>query len=36
MIVVHSTAPYALLLTNFGVLAAGADRRIISYTEQVF
>lgn len=34
MIVVHSTSPYSLLFTNFGVLAAGADRRIVSYTEQ--
>jgi intraflagellar transport protein 172 len=34
MIVMHSTAPVCLLLTNFGVLAAGADRRIVSYTEQ--
>ncbi|KAI6244210.1 ANAPC4-WD40 domain-containing protein [Aphelenchoides fujianensis] len=31
-IVVHSTAPYCLLLTNFGILAAGADRRIVSST----
>ncbi|KAI6232370.1 Intraflagellar transport protein osm-1 [Aphelenchoides besseyi] len=34
LIVKHSTAPYCLLLTNFGIVAAGADRRIVSYTEQ--
>ncbi|KAH7719861.1 IKI3 protein [Aphelenchoides avenae] len=31
---VHSTAPYSIVLTNFGILAAGSDRRIVSYTEQ--
>ncbi|CAD5229200.1 unnamed protein product [Bursaphelenchus okinawaensis] len=33
-IVVHTTAPYCLLRSNFGILAAGSDRRIVSYTDQ--
>ncbi|CAD5234656.1 unnamed protein product [Bursaphelenchus xylophilus] len=33
-IVVHSTAPYCLLRSNFGILAAGSDRRIVSYSDQ--
>uniref|UniRef100_A0A914PAZ6 Uncharacterized protein n=1 Tax=Panagrolaimus davidi TaxID=227884 RepID=A0A914PAZ6_9BILA len=33
-ICVHTTPPYCLLLSNFGILAAGADKRIVSYSEQ--
>lgn len=32
-ICLHSTAPYCLLLSTFGILAAGTDRKIVSYTE---
>uniref|UniRef100_A0A0N4ZD27 WD_REPEATS_REGION domain-containing protein n=1 Tax=Parastrongyloides trichosuri TaxID=131310 RepID=A0A0N4ZD27_PARTI len=29
----HSTGPFALIFTNFGIIASGCDQRIISYTE---
>uniref|UniRef100_A0A0K0F112 Intraflagellar transport protein osm-1 (inferred by orthology to a C. elegans protein) n=1 Tax=Strongyloides venezuelensis TaxID=75913 RepID=A0A0K0F112_STRVS len=29
----HLTTPFALIYTNFGILASGCDQRIISYTE---
>uniref|UniRef100_A0A0K0EBD8 Intraflagellar transport protein 172 homolog n=1 Tax=Strongyloides stercoralis TaxID=6248 RepID=A0A0K0EBD8_STRER len=29
----HLTAPFALIYTNYGILASGCDQRIISYTE---
>ncbi|KAI1724366.1 intraflagellar transport protein osm-1 [Ditylenchus destructor] len=31
---VHSTSPYCLVFSNFGILAAGSDRRIISYNAE--
>uniref|UniRef100_A0A914KFL7 Uncharacterized protein n=1 Tax=Meloidogyne incognita TaxID=6306 RepID=A0A914KFL7_MELIC len=30
---VHTCAPYALILSQVGILAAGSDRRLVSYTE---
>uniref|UniRef100_A0A7E4USX7 WD_REPEATS_REGION domain-containing protein n=1 Tax=Panagrellus redivivus TaxID=6233 RepID=A0A7E4USX7_PANRE len=33
-ICIHTTPPVCLVLSNFGILASGADKRIVSYNEQ--
>ncbi|KAE9551982.1 hypothetical protein FO519_004806 [Halicephalobus sp. NKZ332] len=33
-ICIHTCVPYCILLSNFGILASGEDKKIISYSEQ--